>query len=63
MAKRRKFLTVTEAALILRKSPETIRRYIRIGKIRAKKVRIFGTAIYIIPVSEVERLLREKKRK
>ena len=51
-----RFLTVREAALRLRVHPETVREWLRRGKLRGRL--IGGTKSgYRIPESEVERLL------
>jgi excisionase family DNA binding protein len=50
-----RFLTTIEAARILRRHPETIRRWIRGGILRAR--RIPSTRLYLIEDSEIRRLL------
>ena len=49
-------LTVKEAAARMRVNAETIRRWIRTGKLRAAKVS--AKSSYRIPESELQRLLR-----
>jgi excisionase family DNA binding protein len=55
MAERETMLTVDEAADRLRVHPETVRRWLRSGKLRGNL--LSERAGYRIPASEVERLL------
>ncbi len=52
-----RLLTVGEVAARLRTTPETVRRWLRAGRLQG--VRLGGTKLgYRIPASEVERLLK-----
>lgn len=53
------FLTVAEAALLLRLSPQSIRRYIRQGHLPAKRVR--GGQIVLIDKTDLLALLEDVK--
>jgi excisionase family DNA binding protein len=53
-------LTVEEACKRLKLHEETVRRWIRTGRLRATRLG-FGRAGYRIPASEVERILRGER--
>jgi excisionase family DNA binding protein len=57
MMERERFLTVAEVARELRVSPETVRRWLRAGRLRG--VLVGGDKVgYRIPAVELERFLR-----
>lgn len=51
--------TITEAAKALRSSARTIRRLLALGRLRAAKLNMGGSARVLVPRSELERLVRE----
>lgn len=54
-------LNVGEVAKIMRVSPKTVRRWIAVGRIKQASM-VTHQAGWLIPQSEVARLLRESKR-
>ena len=53
------FITVSEAARILRRSPYTIRRWLREGKLDGSKTTNGSRGQYLIRRAEVDSLLRQ----
>jgi excisionase family DNA binding protein len=51
-------LTLAEAARILRVHPDTLRRQVRLGKLKARKI----GPIWIVRPQEIERYRRENRR-
>ena len=51
------FYTITELSKLLKLNRETIKKYIRSGEIKAIKLEI--SRRYVIPQSEVDRILSE----
>jgi excisionase family DNA binding protein len=57
-----KFLTVNEAARQLKRSPATIRRMLRDGKIKGYKLNNgIQQDHYLIPVEEIEQLMEQRR--
>ncbi len=55
-------LTLAEAAGKLGVHPDTLRRQVRRGKLRAKKRRLGGYGIWVVTEAEVERYKREHQK-
>ena len=51
-------MTLSEAAVVLGVHPDTLRRQIRLGKLKAKKI----GPIWTVTPKEVERYARENRR-